>query len=529
MTDRIEIKAHLSVDEAGTITGTAWPFGTPDRVGDVIERGAFAKAMPPIPMLAFHDQKDTVGVWTELAETAEGLTVKGRLLVGEVKRADEIRALIHAGALTGLSIGFVTKKAAPRKGGGRTITDLDLIETSIVAVPAHPGARITSAKGNDMTETTETTEMPDISAIEAKMTEIEKKADPAPLLARLDKIEAKLNRGGEGKTEGAEAIEAKALASFVRTGSDHEIKQATSASDPEGGYFILPTVDLSIRNLLADVSPMRSLAEVIGISGNTYERFYSTGARGAQWVGETDTRPQDTARPNLIKHSYGVAELYAAPAGTRHLFEDASIDIASWFTTWAVNDFAVTEGEAFLTGDGAGGRPRGLMTYPVVAAGDATRAWGEMQYVPAGHASAPTDENWSKALIKIVLTLHPKYRTGAAWLMNNATLIRIREIMDSNKRFMFADHGNLSDSPESGTLLGYPVHIDNNMPDIGADALPIAFGNFKQGYVVVDRHGIRIVRDEVSQKGTILLDTYKRVGGGLGDSNAIKFLKIAAS
>lgn len=526
--DRIEIKAQLAVDDAGEITGLAWPFGSPDRVGDVIERGAFAKASAPLPMLASHDQKDTVGVWSEVTETAEGLTVKGRLLVKDVQRAAEVRALIQAGALRGLSIGFVSRKALPRKGGGRTISDLELLEISVVAVPAHPGARITSAKDMIMTDTTETTDQDGIAALEAKMTEIEKKADPAPLVARLDKIEAKLNRGA-GPTEGNEAIERKALASFVRTGSDHEIKQATSSSDPDGGYFILPTVDLSIRNLLADVSPLRALAEVVGISGNSYERFYSTGNRGAQWVGETDARPQDTARPNLIKHSYGVAELYAAPAGTRHLFEDASIDIAAWFTTWAVNDFAVTEGEAFLSGDGVNGRPRGLTTYPIVATPDATRAWGEMQYLPAGHASAPTDEMWAKALVKTVLTLHPRYRPGAAWLMNNATLIRIREIQDSNKRFMWSDHGNLSESPESGTLLGYPVHVDNNMADIGANAFPVAFGNFQQGYVIVDRHGIRIVRDEVSRKGTILLDTYKRVGGGLGDSNAIKWLKVAAA
>jgi len=288
-------------------------------------------------------------------------------------------------------------------------------------------------------------------------------------------------------------------------------------------------VDLSIRNLLKDISPLRQLAEVVSISGSTYERFYSTGNSGAQWVGESDTRPQDTARPELIKHSYGVHELYACPAGTRHLFEDASIDVASWFNTWSANDFAVTEGTAFLSGDGVNGKPRGLATYPIVATADATRAWGEMQYLPAGHASAPTDDNWAKALVKTVLTLHPRYRPGAAWLMNNATLIRIREIQDSNKRFMWSDHGNLSESPESGTLLGYPVHVDNNMDDIGAGTFPIAFGNFAQGYVIVDRHGIRIVRDEVSTKGVIKLDTYKRVGGGLGDSNAIKWLKVAAS
>ena len=356
-------------------------------------------------------------------------------------------------------------------------------------------------------------------------------ADLKALTDRLAELEKKANRPGGTLTdkEQAEAVELKALVSFIRTGSDVELKAATSSSDPDGGYFVLPTIDLSIRNLLNDISPLRQLAEVVSIGGNTYERFYSTGNSGAQWVGETTTRPQDTARPELIKHSYGVAELYACPAGTRHLFEDASIDVGSWFTTWAVNDFAVTEGTAFLNGDGIDGKPRGLTTYPRVATADASRAWGEMEYLPAGHASAPTDENWAKALVQTVLTLHPRYRPGAAWLMNNATLIRVRQIQDSNKRFMWSDHGNLSESPEAGTLLGYPVHVDNNLDDIGSNKFPIAFGNFKAGYVIVDRHGVRVVRDEVSTKGVIKLDTYKRVGGGLGDSNAIKWLKVATA
>lgn len=367
-------------------------------------------------------------------------------------------------------------------------------------------------------------------AVDDRLKKVEDDKEVKALQDRLAELEKKANRpgGGQNKDEQAE-VERKALVSLIRTGSDVEVKAATSSNDPEGGWMILPTVDMSIRNLLKDVSPLRQLANVVSISGNTFECFYSTAGTGAQWVGETDTRPQDTSRPELIRHSYGVAELYACPAGTRHLFEDASIDIASWFNTWTVNDFAVTEGNAFLRGDGVNGKPRGLATYPIVATGDASRAWGEMQYVPAGHASAPTDENWGKALVKTVLTVHPRYRPGSAWLMNNATLIRIREIQDANKRFMWSDHGNLSESPESGTLLGYPVHIDNGMDDIGGNNFPIAFGNFSQGYNIIDRHGIRIVRDEVSTKGVIKLDTYKRVGGGLGDSNAIKWLKVATS
>ncbi len=142
----LELKASVAVDEAGVITGIAWPFGTADRVGDMIEKGAFRQAKGPLPMLAFHRPDDPVGVWTDIGEDAKGLTVKGRLLIDDLPRAKEVRALVQSGAVTGLSIGFMTVKAENRKGGGRTIRAVDLLEISLVSVPAHPGARVTGAK-----------------------------------------------------------------------------------------------------------------------------------------------------------------------------------------------------------------------------------------------------------------------------------------------------------------------------------------------------------------------------------------------
>ncbi len=148
MTSRtsVELKSALAIDEAGTITGIAWPFGSPDRVGDVIAPGAFKGAKAPITMLAYHDPAAPVGVWSDVKETAQGLEVKGRLLVEDVPLARELRALVAAGAVGGLSIGFRTLKAEPRRPSGRTIKSLDLLEISLVSVPAHPGARVTSAK-----------------------------------------------------------------------------------------------------------------------------------------------------------------------------------------------------------------------------------------------------------------------------------------------------------------------------------------------------------------------------------------------
>ena len=356
------------------------------------------------------------------------------------------------------------------------------------------------------------------------------KEDPEvrALSDRLADLEKKANRPGVRPGDEQKEIETKALSHFIRTGSDVEVKAAASDNAVDGGWMVLPTIDLSIRTLMTDISPMRSLAEVVSIGTNTYERFYSLGKRGAQRVVERDDRPQDTARPELIKHAYGVGEYYAAPAATRHLLDDAAVDIAGWLINNATHDFAETEGEDFLRYDGSNGFPRGLLTYDTTSEKDFTRAWGRFQYTPAGHASAPTDANLVTALVKLVASLRRPYKGNARFVMNSNTAVRLRTIVDANGRYLWALTGNLIEGIEH-PLLGYPVEIDDEFDDIGAGTFPIAFGDFRQGYVIVDRQGIRVTRDEVTQKGRILFDTYKRVGGGAGDFNAIKFLKVAVS
>lgn len=144
--DRFLIEAKFDAGDDGAIEGKAWDFTTPDRIGDMIEPAAFRKAAFPLPMLFGHDQNDPVGIWTEAAEAKGGFMMKGRLLIEDLGRAREVRALVRAGAVKGLSIGFTTKKAVSRTGGGRTIKDLELHEVSLVTLPMHPGARVTSAK-----------------------------------------------------------------------------------------------------------------------------------------------------------------------------------------------------------------------------------------------------------------------------------------------------------------------------------------------------------------------------------------------
>ncbi|WP_288427119.1 HK97 family phage prohead protease [uncultured Agrobacterium sp.] len=144
--DRIFIETKMIADDAGTVSGVAWKFGTPDRVGDWIDPGAFKAVRLPIPMLFGHDMNDPIGTWDIATEKADGLHITGKLLVDEVSRAREVRALVKSGAVRGLSIGFITKTSSPRNGGGRLIKSLELLEASLVTIPMHPGAKVTSAK-----------------------------------------------------------------------------------------------------------------------------------------------------------------------------------------------------------------------------------------------------------------------------------------------------------------------------------------------------------------------------------------------
>ncbi|TPJ56749.1 HK97 family phage prohead protease, partial [Mesorhizobium sp. B2-6-7] len=262
--ERLEFKAAFTADDTGLVEGKAWDFASEDRTGDMISPAAFAGAIgKSLPMLFAHDQAQAVGVWDSIAVDKDGLKVRGKLLVADVARAKEVRALLQAKAVTGLSVGFMTKKAAPRKGGGRTISDLDLVEVSLVAVPAHDQARITNVKEFPLT-TENTNPNTDLAAIETKLAAAEAKATAAEtkaaaavdaLKARLDGVETKLNRPAIiTDKKGEPTAEQKAFGNYLRLGNNtpaEELKTLTVSSDPQGGY--LAPVEMStefIRNLV---------------------------------------------------------------------------------------------------------------------------------------------------------------------------------------------------------------------------------------------------------------------------------------
>jgi len=364
------------------------------------------------------------------------------------------------------------------------------------------------------------------------------KAREDALTKRLDAIEAKGNRaslgmGGEDSNPEAAAEERKALATFIRTGDETDLKAMSVGSDPDGGYLVSPVRSSGMQKRIRDLSPLRRLARVETITtGDAFEEPLDLGESGATWVGETAARPATTT-PQLGMMRIPVHEIYALQTVTQRLLDDAGFDLGGWVDGKIAEKFARSEGEAFAAGDGIG-KPRGLLDYTVVSTDDATRAWGQFQYFATGTADNLTPANPADlpgagpadVLRDVVWGLKAPYRANANWLMNSATANRLDKLKDGNGDYIWRA-GMTAGAPPS--LLGYAVEIDEQFPDIGAGALPIAFGDLKQAYVIVEKVGIRSLRDPYTSKPNVLFYAYRRIGGGAGNTEALKFVKIAAS
>jgi len=315
-----------------------------------------------------------------------------------------------------------------------------------------------------------------------------------------------------------------ALRRFIRTG-DETAKASllgiragmSTGSDPDGGFTVVPFLSPTMTSRLLAISPMRQLARVETIVSDAFEEIADTGSAGAAWAAESEARG-DTASPTLHKLSVPVHEISAMPKVTQRLLDDSSFDLAAWLTGNIARSFSKLEGAAFVSGDGVG-KPRGLLTYATADAADDLREWGTLQTVPSGAAAAIVEDS----LLDVVYSLRPEYRAGASWLMSRQTAAAVRKLKDSTGRFFWAESLAAGEPPR---LLGFPVALDEEMPNVAAGALPIAFGDFAQGYLIVDRLGLRLLRDPFTDKPNVKFYTTKRVGGAVFGSEAIKLLRI---
>ncbi|KWT72377.1 Phage major capsid protein [Hyphomicrobium sulfonivorans] len=315
--------------------------------------------------------------------------------------------------------------------------------------------------------------------------------------------------GGEGE-QGLHALAVKAA--------------MTTDSKPDGGFLVPTTVETAISRVAEARSVMRQLARVVSISTKSYTKLHNLGGAGSGWVGEKGARPQ-TRTPELSEIEIPTHELYANPAASQQLLDDARIDIAAWLAEEVNVEFAEQEGAAFFSGDGVV-KPRGFLAEPIVANG--SYAWGKLGYTPTGVAGALSDSthNGADALIDLVHSLKPAYRSNARFLMNDLTVAKIRKLKDGDDNYLWQPSIQVG-TPSS--LLGYAVAEDDHAPDVDAGKFPVAFGDWQSGYTIVDRIGVRILRDPFSSKPYVLFYTTKRVGGKVTNFEAIKLLKVAAN
>jgi HK97 family phage major capsid protein len=242
----------------------------------------------------------------------------------------------------------------------------------------------------------------------------------------------------------------------------------------------------------------------------------------AGWVGETDARTQTTS-PTLDELSFPAMELYAMPAATTLLLEDSAVDVDEWLAQEVDRVFAAQEGAAFVTGDG-NNKPKGFVSYNNVA--NSSWTWGNIGYVASGVAGAFPSTAPSDVLVDLIFALKAGYRQNAAFVMNRKTQSLIRKFKDTTNNYIWQPPASPSGR---ASLMNFPVHDVEDMPDISANSLSVAFGDFKRGYLIVDRAGVTVLRDPYSAKPYVLFYTTKRVGGGVQDYDAIKLLKFAVS
>ncbi|VAV99822.1 Gene Transfer Agent capsid protein; Phage major capsid protein [hydrothermal vent metagenome] len=301
-----------------------------------------------------------------------------------------------------------------------------------------------------------------------------------------------------------------------------ELKALSSGIDADGGYVAPDETQTQIDRLLAESSPIRAIASVRQTSSGLLRKPVSQGGAASGWVSESAARPE-TNSPTLDLIEFPMAELYAMPATTQTLLDDAVVNVDQWLAEEVRDVLAAQETTAFVTGNGSS-QPKGFLSYTNVD--DSIQSWGEMGYVATGTDGGFDASNPMDAILDLIYAPKSVYRPNASFVMNRRTVSAVRKFKDADGNYIW-QAGSGAGQPSS--LLGYPISEVEDMPDIATDAFSMAFGDFRRGYLIVDRAGINVVRDPYSAKPFVLFYTTKRVGGGVQDFNAIKLLKFAVS
>jgi HK97 family phage major capsid protein len=339
--------------------------------------------------------------------------------------------------------------------------------------------------------------------------------------SKIDRLALVAQRPAKGAS--LEVNEKKsAFRAFMKTGEAPEQKALIAGVDQEGGYLAPDETERLINASLKEISPIRSIATVREIGGNLFKKPMSMGETASGWIAETAARPQ-TATSTLQSLDFPTFEIYAQPAASQTLLDDTVVDLEAWLASEVETEFAAKEGAAFVNGDGVT-KPKGFLNYAIAANGAQT--FGQIGYVASGAAGAFPASNPVDKLLDLVFAPKQVYRANGSFVMNRQVVATVRKFKDADGNYIWQP---TTEAGRPSTLLGYAVVEAEDMPNIAADSRSIAFGDFARGYLIVDRAGVRVLRDPFSAKPYVLFYTTKRVGGGVQDFDAIKVMKFAAN
>ena len=317
---------------------------------------------------------------------------------------------------------------------------------------------------------------------------------------------------------------------YITKGYDQDLasfqgKALEVIDNAEGGYMVPVEFSDRIVTRQFDTTPMRQIATVMTISSEAVEMLRDTNEPAAAWISEIAT-PSDTGDSLLGRVRIPVYELYAQPKATQKLLDDAFINVEEWLVNKIAAKFSRAENTAFVAGDGVT-QPRGFTTYSAVTTDDNSRAWGVLQYVPTGASGAFASSNPADCLFDLMYKLRAGYHPKATWIMPRAVSDMIRKFKENTTQAYIWQPGLQAGTP--ATLLGFPVTLGEDMPTVATGSFSLAFGNFKEGYTIVDRIGMRILRDPYTAAPFIRFRCTKRTGGDVVNFEAIKLLSFSVS
>ncbi|MEM7057337.1 MAG: phage major capsid protein [Pseudomonadota bacterium] len=353
--------------------------------------------------------------------------------------------------------------------------------------------------------------------------------DMGTRIEAIDRKSADIRRPALATAAEAELPHVKAFSAYVRRGDEEglrslslEGKGLNTAVDAEGGYLVDPQTSESINSVLRSGASLRALSNVVQTEAGTYDALIDYNELGFGWLSEAGT-VSETASPLIERVSIPLHELSASPTASQRLLDDSAFDIEAWLADRIADRFLRAETDAFVNGDGVN-KPIGFLTKPTIDNDSWT--WGNIGYVVTGTPGDFDANNPADALVDLVYSLGAEYRSGSAFIMNSKTAGEIRKLKDNQGRFLWME-GLQAEQPP--LVVGYPVLIVEEMPDIATDSHSIAFANFRKGYTIAERPDMRILRDPYSSKPNVVFYATKRVGGDVTDFAAIKTLKFGAS